>query len=371
MVLFLQAGIILGPSVLGRNKAYRERIEHPATMLLTSLLSIVGVLYFVFLTAIKMDKSRILTMAKKFRNLGLQCFIYPMIILSVLFFLFHNHMNGIKGQGFRLYISSRLSLSYFPVIANALSELNLLTTELGEIALSSSILHEIIEWFILAISLVMRGNLREMVQAVGSLSVVFLFIIFIVRPIIIWVIEKTPEGKPVNGFYLKAILGAPMLVAVISDMFGVTIFPGALLMGLIIPSGPPLGSSIIDRAELFAFEIILPFMYIRAGMLMNLCAITDWKVFVLIQVAMFLAHFGKIIGCVLAMPKSSAGLRNSLLLGFMLNTKGVVEISLLMRWRTRMVRYITIQVSLEILDKLEEEEIFNSGGLLLMIPSGQ
>lgn len=71
--------------------------------------------------------------------------------------------------------------------------------------------------------------------------------------------------------YVLAI-GA-LVMGFLSDAIGTTYLLGALLMGLIIPPGPPLGIAIIERFELVIFHFFLPFFYIRIGQYTNLSSI--------------------------------------------------------------------------------------------------
>ncbi|KAK4835848.1 hypothetical protein QYF36_015253 [Acer negundo] len=334
----LLAGIILGPSVLlhGDN-SFVDRIFRPREMVFTNSMSIVGVMYFIFLSAVKMDKSRIITAARNSMNVGLTCFIVPLIIVFSLFYIFRNSITGIHGGSFHLFISASSSLSYFPVITDAASELKMLTSELGTIAMSCAILHEILGWFLLSLSVFLRGgDLRYTIESVVAMSVLMLFIILVLRPMVQWIIRRILEGRPVDGFYIKTILVGPLIMGFLSDMIGATILPGALIMGLIIPAGPPLGSSLVEKSELIISELILPFMYIRVGQLTNVYSITDWKVFTIIQFILLSGFLGKIAGCLSSLPCSNnGGVRNSFLLGLFLNTKGVIELSLILRWRAR------------------------------------
>ncbi|TXG50042.1 hypothetical protein EZV62_025917 [Acer yangbiense] len=306
-------------------------------MVFTNSMSIVGVMYFIFLSAVKMDKSRIITAARKSMNVGLTCFIVPLIIVFSLFYIFHDSITGIQGGSFHLYISASLSLSYFPVITDAASELKMLTSELGTIAMSCSILHEILGWFLLLLSVFLQeGDLHYTIESVVAMSVLMLFTILVLRPMVQCIIRRIQEGKPVDGFYIKAILVGPLIMGFLSDMIGATILPGALIMGLIIPAGPPLGSSLVEKSELIISELVLPFMYIRIGQLTNVYSIADWKAFTTVQFILLAGFLGKMAGCLLSLLCSNnGGVRNSFLLGLFLNTKGVIELSLTLRWRAR------------------------------------
>ncbi|KAH7548297.1 hypothetical protein JRO89_XS14G0097500 [Xanthoceras sorbifolium] len=335
------AGIILGPSVLSGDKAFLNRIFQPREMVVTNSMSMVGTTYFIFLAAVKMDKSRIIWTARKSIYVGLTCVVIPLIIVFLLFRTFCKSVSGID-ESFQFSFSFSSSLSYFPVISHTMSELNLLTTELGRTAMSCTILHEIIGWIIMLVNLIFREpDPHLLVESMAGMLLFILFVIVVLRPMVQWIIRRTPEGKPVDGSYINVFLVAPLVIGVVSDILGGTVFPGAFLMGLIIPAGPPLGSAVVEKCELAMSELILPFLYIRIGQMVNVNLMAvDWKALAVVQFIMFAGFFGKIAGCLLAILCSHEGgggdgVRNAFLLGLILNTKGIIELNLLLRWYQR------------------------------------
>ncbi|KAH7548301.1 hypothetical protein JRO89_XS14G0098300 [Xanthoceras sorbifolium] len=221
-----------------------------------------------------MDKSRILQTAKKSWNVGLTCFVVPWAISLFVFYQLQTYIPEIATGNFLVYLCALSSRSFLPVIAHALGELNLLTSDLGQLAISSATIHEILGWCITCLAVFpQRGGEQR----------------------------NTPEGKPVDETYVRGILLAPLITGVVSDILGSTYFPGALIMGLIIPAGPPL--------------------------------VTDWKAFGAFQFTLAAGYVGKVAGSLLSLLCFKTGIRTALLLSFILNIKGVLEFTISSRWR--------------------------------------
>ncbi|KAK3229752.1 hypothetical protein Dsin_001633 [Dipteronia sinensis] len=265
-------------------------------------------------------------------------YVFPWGFSIYVFYQVRGNIPGIVGGSFPIYLLALSARSYVAVIANALGELNLLSSELGQLAISSATVHEIIGWVLMCVALLMQGPNQgsddqiKGIFTVLSLFALILFSFFVLRPLILQVIRKTSDGKPVNGNYVRTILLAPLITGVLSDVLGSTFFPGALLMGLIIPAGPPLGSVLVEKCELIMSEILLPFMYIRTGLHTNVYSITNREAFGYFQMTLATGYAGKVAGSLLCMLFFKTSLRNAFLVAFILNIKGVLERSISTRF---------------------------------------
>ncbi|KAK3229749.1 hypothetical protein Dsin_001630 [Dipteronia sinensis] len=332
------AGIIMGPSVLGSEKKIMDKIFEPKSLLFSRSVSTMGTIYFVFITSVKMDKSRILLRAKKVWNVSVTCFFVPFIISFTLLCLLKNYLSGIiKGNMiYLIYISIAKSISHYPAISHALGELKLLNSELGNLALSAVMLHEILGGLLVATSsLVIPGNKKKAIISQFYLVVLIIFLVFVLRPLMKWIIRTTPEGKPVKGVYIKLILIAPLITGILSDLLGATFYTGAQMMGLIIPAGPPLGSALVEKSELIMSQLLLPFFYIQIGQYTNMQAIKDWTAFWTIMFILITVSLARVAGSLLSLLCFNAGLRNAFLLGVIMEIKGVIELNVYLYWRVQ------------------------------------
>ncbi|KAL5824527.1 hypothetical protein ACOSQ3_020590 [Xanthoceras sorbifolium] len=321
-------GFILGPSVLGRDKSMLEKIFLPKNLLLSNTMSTVGAIYFVFLTSVKIDKSRIFLTVKKAWKVSLTCLVVPFIISTSLFYLLQNYLTGFyKAPLFYLYLGFTMSLSHYPNVAHALGELNLLNSELGQLALSVVVLHSIMGGLNLATLMfaIPGASMKLCLSQLCMLALIAFIVFTMLRPLMLWIIRNTPEGKPVKSSYVRLILLAPLIAAMLTDAAGTTFFTGAQIMGLIIPAGPPLGSALVEKSELIMSELFLPFFFIQVGRRTNLQTITDWKAFWALIFILMVGSFSKMIGSLLSLLCVNTGVRNAILLGFILNFKGVIE----------------------------------------------
>ncbi|KAJ0046400.1 hypothetical protein Pint_06591 [Pistacia integerrima] len=278
-----------------------------------------------------------------------------MILTSLLV----GYMPGVTPGPFIYFFSIILTSSYFSSTAHAIGDLNLVNSELGRLALACAIFHELVGWCNMALGIFLSGDDKYMIiKAEVFLIAVLLFVFFIARPAVMMIIRSTPEGKPVNKEYIIGLLILTLVVSVMSDLLGSSYITGALMMGSIIPAGPPLGSALVEKTEVIISDIFLPFFHIRMGQNVNISTITNWQQFFVLESILVTAYLSKILASMLAFIVFKKSLRDSLLFGFILNFKGMPDYVLTGGWRVRLG--MPLEVELRILFCINNEDNVNS-----------
>eukprot|EP00257_Ricinus_communis_P017318 XP_015575730.1 cation/H(+) antiporter 15 [Ricinus communis] len=333
------AGIILGPSVMGRNKVYMETFFAPKEMQVFNTLVVFGVAYFIFLTAVKMDTNALLLNAKNAWSIALTAYIVPLVIVQLYSLFTEKYLvNCFEGPSSFFKIVG-MNISYFPAIANLLEEHNLLTTELGQLALSTAMLSETFNNILvtLFVSTLIIVFMKSYVGAVRNFFLMFsviLFAICIVRPLILQIIRRKPDGKPIQSIFVVASVLCAFWGAVMADIFMGVFIPGVVLIGLVIPDGPPLGSILVEKSELMVTEFFLPLFYVQVGFQTDVSSIKDIQAVGVFLVKLILLTATKILGTMLASSFFDIKLKNAFMLGVILNLKGVQDLYLYGRWYT-------------------------------------
>ncbi|GFS34712.1 cation/hydrogen exchanger 15 [Actinidia rufa] len=103
----------------------------------------VGLLYFLFLVGVEMDLDIIHCMGRKALAIAIAVMILPFIIGVPFSFVLHQKSQGVNEGTFILFLGVALSVTAFPVLARIiLAELNLLSSEIGRIAMSSALIND-------------------------------------------------------------------------------------------------------------------------------------------------------------------------------------------------------------------------------------
>ncbi|KAI6676146.1 hypothetical protein NL676_036942 [Syzygium grande] len=243
-------------------------------------------------------------------------------------------------KGFSSFLfAAGLSLTRFPNVVYAFDELNIMTSDLGQLATSTSMLCELFVWMRMLMSAYSIGNLK-LLWAVLAISASLLVIFGVIGRAIRLIIQKKPEGKPVHELYILSILVGALVIACLTDLIGSLQF-GVILFGLVIPNGPPLGSTLTEKIELIAMELFMPMFYADVGYSVDIASINmnNTRKIILLMIT---GARAKLVGAILCASCSKIRLSHSVLLGLMLNIGGPFDIFLFNRWGATKVGVVFI-----------------------------
>ncbi|KAF6175880.1 hypothetical protein GIB67_003368 [Kingdonia uniflora] len=329
-------GIIIGPSVMGRNKTFATTVFPEKGVPILETLMVVGMMYFLFITAVKMDTSMIWA-EKKSVVISLYGVFLSSVTIMAIGLLLRNKLDksyasSIKNLG---ALAASVSMTAFPVLHPILSELKLLNSDVGRLAMSTAMIGDVAGYHALIIfDAIRHDHIMSMTTLWYLLSVFGLMALIgcVLRPAALWIIRQTPESKQVDEFYINCILLAVLVLGFLSDMIGAPAVYGAMMFGLAIPDGPPLGSALVDRSEAVIMELLLPFMYAFIGVNTDIFSLTDWSTlrpFILIVV---LGYFAKFLGTVLPSLYFDTPIRDAISLGLTMSLRGQAELSTIRHW---------------------------------------
>ncbi|CAK8539293.1 unnamed protein product [Lathyrus sativus] len=324
-------GLFLGPTVLGRDETFANNVFPLKSAVVLETLANIGLIYFLFLIGLEMDISIVKQTGRKAVSIAIAGMILPSIVGVGISFVMNDRDESVNEIGYVLYLAIVLSVTSFPVLARILTELKLINTELGKLALSTSLVNDVFAWVLLALAIALSEKNASTVASVWVvLSNVFFvgFCFLVVRPSVALLIKKTPEGKPFSKFQICVVLVGVMVSAFITDVIGTHSIFGAFVYGLVIPTGP-LAAAIIEKLEDFVSGLLLPLFYAISGLKTNITLVHGGRFWAFVFAIVPLACFGKIIGTLFFSILFDIPARDGVVLGFLMNTKGLIEMIVL------------------------------------------
>ncbi|XP_029130891.1 cation/H(+) antiporter 15 isoform X2 [Cajanus cajan] len=276
-----------------------------------------------------MDVLMTLKAAKSTWRLGVVPFLASFTAMFILLSMHYNPYNippeNIKLA--RVSISILMAISNFPVVSDAMIELNLIATELGQMALSSAMINDHILWLFLVFHrFASEKILKDSFIFLANWMLFLFFSVFVLRPAMNLIIRRTPVGKPVSEVYVVLILVGVLVMSGVGDAIGVTFLMGPLMFGLIIPSGPPLGSTLVEKSEVLVMEFFLPFFFVYIGFHTDLTALKDWHLFFTLQSVFIVGDVIKLLACVLVSFTYNIRPKHGTVLGLAMNIKGITQL---------------------------------------------
>ena len=182
-------GIVLGSSVLGAIRPEAVRWLFPAEVMPTlGGLAQLGVVLFVFVAGMEVNTRLVRTRSSVAVVVSHVSIAVPLLMGVALATLLHEEFApaGIGFVPFALFIGVSMSVTALPVMARILSDLNLMQTEVGSIALTCALVDDVTAWSLLALVVAFATYSTT----VGFLATVMMAVVFtlvvatVVRPLL-------------------------------------------------------------------------------------------------------------------------------------------------------------------------------------------
>ncbi|KAJ4847916.1 hypothetical protein Tsubulata_011752 [Turnera subulata] len=335
-------GVIVGPSLLGISSRYNEVILTPDVRYVVANMGLISFMYFFFTTGVKMDITLAFNSKRKHRIIAFVSMFVPLAIDIVIAIIIRPYMDKefskVSSMG---AVALSVAVTGFFVMYPILQELNLLSSEVGRMALSVIVVVDLVGilFMILFEAMKQADDCRQCVVWQAIAMIIFLIFTFTVVPqAMMWIMEKT-QGQVVHQFFVVGILLAVLSMGFLADMFGLGIITGCMWVGLFTPDGPPIGSIMVERTETLLMGFLMPFGYAFIGMYVDIYSIASvpWSHLAPIFTMTVAGYVSKLLATFGAAMLVKIPWRDALTLSLMLSLRGQLEYCLIMHWMDKRI----------------------------------
>ena len=323
------AGIALGPSLLGAFLPGIKALVFPATVLPTlQTFGDIGLIFYMFSLGSRLDTQMMLRQSRKAIVASLSGIVLPLILGASLAFMLYPAFAGPKATqlSFMLLVGTAMAITAFPVLARLLTEKKMLGTRIGTLALTCAAVDDIIAWCLLALVIAVV-HARGVTSGLLTVGLTLLFIgvmLVIVRPLFAYASRRLPWPN----FLVALTLVLLLLSAYTTDAIGIHPVFGAFLMGVILPRRAAFIEQVrsLDQVNNVVF---LPLFFVSSGLRTQIGLISAPALWLVCLLVVAVACFGKVLGGMLSVRWMGESWRESLTLGVLMNTRGLVELIVL------------------------------------------
>jgi Kef-type K+ transport system membrane component KefB len=328
------AGILLGPSLLGRvAPAFFDTLFPKASFAGLSLVSNVGLVFFMFLIGLELDP-------KLLRGRGASSFAISAAGIVVPFGLGallatrifeSNAQPGVGKASFVLFMGIAMSITAFPVLARILSETKLIRTKMGSIALACAAADDVTAWCLLAfvVSFVhAKGPLSALVTTV-EVAAFAAFMLLVVRPVLARLNARVLTREHVTQNVVALTFVLLLASAFTSEVIGVHALFGAFLFGTIMPRQGDYAQALAERLEDFVVVGFLPLFFAFSGLRTQLGLLSGLNDWLLCVALIAVACIGKFGGSFSVARLTGMSTRDAAAVGVLMNTRGLMELIVL------------------------------------------
>lgn len=233
-------------------------------------------------------------------------------------------------------VTASLAITSFPVLYPIIKELNLLSSEIGRMALSTAIVTDVVGISgVIIFEASKQGEMRPIAALWFFISLLVFAgsMIFGARPAFMWIIRATPEGKPVDQIFVVGILLGVLVFGFLADFLGLAIANGSLWLGLAVPDGPPLGAILVEKSETIMLNFLMPCAFIFVGTLVDVWSISsNWHHLKPLLFIVLATYVIKLLATLIAARIFKMSPRDSLALSLIMSLRGEVEFLLFIHW---------------------------------------
>lgn len=328
------AGILLGPSLMGAVMPRFSQFVFPGSSLGNlQMLSQIGLILFMFVIGMELD----LNVLKKKAGAAIMISHASIVIpyglgVSLAYFIYQKYAPPhIPFFAFSLFMGIAMSITAFPVLARIIRERNWQKTRLGTLAITCAAADDITAWCLLAIVVALAkagslaGSLYTILFAIAYILVMF----FVVKPFLNKLLSRRNEDKGIQRSTLALVFVVLLLSAYCSEIIGIHALFGAFLAGVIMPQNWDFRNSLIHKIEDVALVLLLPLFFVFTGLRTQVGLLNTPALWMTCFVIIFIAVLGKLGGSAFAARFTGETPRNSIAIGALMNTRGLMELVVL------------------------------------------
>ena len=335
------AGILLGPSLLGRVAPGTEDYLFPlAARPALGVIAQIGVVLYMFVVGLEFDPASLRRRAAPFivtsqvsialpfaLGCGLAAALYPALSPP-----------GVRLLAFALFMGIAMSITAFPVLARILTDRGLSTTELGVAALTCAAVDDVTAWCLLAVVVGVSRAAVSSAFASAGLAVLFIAFMFLVaRPIAARLAPRQPwQDSSVDAAAGQASPGAVtwtlaglLVSAIAAEMIGIHAIFGAFIFGAIVPADSVIARQLRMQRAPIVTVLFLPAFFALTGLRTQIGLMSSAREWAICGAIVLLATAGKFGGTLVAGRAVGMQWRFAARLGVLMNTRGLMELVVL------------------------------------------
>jgi K+:H+ antiporter len=322
------AGVLLGPSVLGRLPGHlTSRLFPHAVLSSLTVLSQVAVVMFMFSVGYELDRRSLQGHRRAVPLIAAGALLVPMGLGAGTALIFRSSLAALGethiSQSFVLFMAVATSITALPVLAAILRERGIAGTVAGVTAASAAGLMDVSAWLVLAAALVgtVHKPGRPWPLTVLLISCFVVIMLLIVRPALRWWMGRRSVLSNQLAIALALALGSAWVTA----SLGLHPVFGGFLAGLTMPGrdGTPDAEVLRPMEEIGG--VFLPLFFIVTGLSVDV-GLLGSTALVFLVIVWAVASLGKLGPGYGASRMGGLNLRDSATVAVLVNTRGLTEL---------------------------------------------
>jgi Kef-type K+ transport system membrane component KefB len=326
------AGILLGPSLLGRvAPAVSTYVLPPAVAPVLGLIAQLGVILYMFLVGLHLDTTALLRRGHTAVAISHASIVVPFLLGASLALTLYSRLSSgdVSFTVFALFLGVAMSVTAFPVLVRILTDWRMQKTPLGVMALTCAAVGDVTAWCLLALVVgVAQAKIGGAVVVVLEAVLFIGLMLFAVRPLLLRLCRFDQQEELTTGT-ISAVLVALLLSAWMTELIGIHAVFGAFLLGAIIPHAWVGARQFVRKMQDVVSVLLLPAFFAYTGMRTEVTLVSGVEDWLICGLIIAVATAGKFGGTFAGAKLTGTSYREAAALGVLMNTRGLMELVVL------------------------------------------
>ncbi|HEX4866533.1 MAG TPA: cation:proton antiporter, partial [Acidimicrobiales bacterium] len=330
----LAAGLLLGPSLLGRLLPEVEGWLFPPDEVQTAMLFTVawlGVIFLLLGTGFETDLGLIRRQGRAAAIVSTGSLIVPIVggllVGAVMPALFVGDADRTQ---FALFMGAALSISSLPVIAKILTDMGYMRRNVGQLTLAAGMANDVVGWVALAViaGMVSAGSITVagVATTIVGIAGFFLVAFTVGQRVVDGALRALRRVDAAPSARTTVVVAITLAGAVATQWLGIEAVLGAFVVGIVVGRSPYRDPTVLRGIETASAAFLAPVFFATAGLRVDLGLLADPTVLLWGVVVVGVAALTKFGGAVVAGALARLPGRESAALGVALNARGALEI---------------------------------------------
>lgn len=327
------AGVILGPSVLGRlYPAAIQALLPPKTTGVLSAMAQIGLVLLMLLIGLEFPFDRLRQAARASIFVAVAGIVVPFgMSYALAGYLYTLAPAGASELAFRLFFATAVSITAIPIMGRILMHTRLTRTRMGLTSITAAALDDVLGWILLGavVSMVTHGQADLRTLALSFVGVAILGVAF-------WAlgrfglsklkIARTETGGLPAGA-LAAVLVVVFLSATATNALGVFSIFGGFLCGIAGSFNRDLAEGIRTSIGDLVSILFLPIFFVFSGLRTDIGSLgSDPRLWIALGLVILVSCVSKFGATALAARASGLPWKESLAIGLLMNTRALMAL---------------------------------------------
>lgn len=328
------AGIALGPSLLGMYFPDLSAALFPIqSMPNLQFLSQIGLIMFMFIIGMELDLNVLRNQAHEAVVISHASMVIPFALgMGLSYYIYESFAPAnIQFLSFGLFMGISTSVTAFPVLARIVQERGIHKSRLGTIVITCAAADDITAWCILAavIAIVKAGSLTSSIYVILMAAAYVMLMLKVVKPFLKRVgdlhTSRENLSKPIVAIFFLTLI----ISSYVTEVIGIHALFGAFMAGAIMPENTKFRNLFIEKIDDVSQVLLLPLFFVFTGLRTQIGLLDDPALWNVTGLIILVAVAGKFFGSMIAAKFVGESWKDSLTIGALMNTRGLMELVVL------------------------------------------